>query len=130
MKKGDSLSFRSHARRVINEPDTTFAAASEGVIEIRYGEADVMDARTATIDEARDRRVGGGRLEELDKLGSGREAGDAGAVGILERMVVQSEEIAIEGKHLVDRTHGDADVRDARSTTSGGWHENRAPYMV
>jgi hypothetical protein len=45
-------------------------------------------------------------------------------------MFIQSEEIAIEGKHLVDRTHGDSDVRDARSTTSGGWHENRAPFMV
>lgn len=130
MKKGDSLSFRAHARRVVNEANATLATTSEGVIEIGYGEADMMDARTAAIEKARDRRVGRRGLEELDELRSGRESGDTGAIGILERMVIQSEEIAIEGKHLVDRTHGDADVRDARSTTSGGWHENRAPYMV
>ena len=130
MKKGDSLSFCAHARRVVNEPDTTFAAAREGIIEIRNDEANVMDARAAAVEKSRDRRVGGGGLEKLHQLGSGREAGDAGTIGVLEWMIIQSEEITIEGKHLVDRAHGDANVRDARSTTSGGWHENRAPYMV
>lgn len=130
MEKGDSLSLRARARRVVDETNASIAAAGECVIEIGNDEADMMDARPAAIDESRDRRIGSVRLEELYQLGTGREAGDAGTIRILEWNFFQSEEIAIEGKHLVDRTHGDADVRDARSTTSGGWHENRAPYMV
>jgi hypothetical protein len=42
-------------------------------------------------------------------------------------MVVEAQELSIEGKQLVDRAHGDSNVRDACSTTSAGWHENRAP---
>jgi hypothetical protein len=45
-------------------------------------------------------------------------------------MVIETQEISIEGKQLVDRANGNSNVRDARSTTSGGWHENRAPYLV
>ena len=55
------------------------------------------------------------------------ETGNASTVGIVERMVVEAQELAIEGKQLVDRAYGDSNVRDARSTTSAGWHENRAP---
>jgi hypothetical protein len=130
MEKGDSLSLRAHARRVVDETNASIATAGEGVIEIGNDEADMMDARPAAIDESCDRRIGSVRLEELYQLGTGREAGDTGTIRIPEWMFIQSEEIAIEGKHLVDRTHGDSDVRDARSTTSGGWHENRAPFMV
>lgn len=130
MKKGNSLSFRAHARRVVDETNAPVATAGQGVIEIGNDEAYVMDARPAAIEKSRDRRIGSIRLEELHQLGTGREAGDPGTIRILEWMIIQSEEIAIEGKHLVDRAHGDSDVRDARSTTSGGWHENRAPCLV
>lgn len=133
MEKGDSLSLRTHAWCSIDQTDSFLPAAGEGVVQILNGKADVMDTRTAALEKLRDRRVwgiGGERLEELDELRPRREAGNAGTVGIVERMLVETEKITIEGKQLVDRAHGDSNVRYARSTTRSGWHENRAPYMV
>ena len=130
MQKRDSFSLRSHTRRFIDQLDPLRTAAGEGAVQILNGEADVMEAWSATVDESRDRGVGGVGLEQLDERITGREAGDVSTVRILERMIVEAEQISIERKQLVDRAYGDSNVRDARSTTSGGWHENRAPYLV
>jgi hypothetical protein len=130
VEKSDSFSLRSNTRRLIDQLDPPRTAASEGAVQILDGEADVMYAWSATVDESRDRGVGGVRLEQLDERIAGRKAGDVSTVRILERMIVEAKEISIERKKLVDRANGDSNVRDARSTTSGGWHENRAPYLV
>ncbi len=130
MEKGDSLPLRTHARRLIDKANSLVAAAREGTVEILNGEADVMNSRTAALEKFRDRRVGRARLEKLDQLVTGGKTGNAGPIGVVERMLVESEEISIERQHLVDRAYGDSNVRDARSTTRGGWHENRAPFMV
>lgn len=130
MEKGDSFSLCSQAWFVIDQLDPPRAAAGEGVVQILDGEANVMNAWSATIDESRDRGLGGVGLEQLDERVTGCEAGDVSTVRIRERMLIESEEISIERKQLVDRANGDSNVRDARSTTSGGWHENRAPYVV
>ena len=130
VEKGDSLSLRSNARSVIDQAYAFVPATGEGVVQIFNGKANVMDAGPASLEKFRDRRIGRKRLEQLDELWSGGKASDASTVGILERMIVEADQITIERKHLVDRAHGDSNVRDARSTTSGGWHENRAPYMV
>ena len=63
MEKGDSLSLRPYARRVVDQPDTFGPAAGEGVIQIVNRKADVMNAWTATVDEPGDRRIGGVGLE-------------------------------------------------------------------
>jgi len=130
VEKSDSFSLRSHTWCFIDQLDPPRTAAGEGAVQILDGEADVMEAWSATVDESRDRGVGGVRLEQLDERVAGREAGDVSTVRILERMIVEAEEISIERKQLVDRANGDSNVRDARSTTSGRWHENRAPYLV
>lgn len=130
MKKGDSLSVRTRARSVIDQAHSPVPATGEGVVQIFDGKANVMDARAASREKFRDRRIGRAWLEQLHDLWSGGKASDASTIGILERMLVEAEQITIERKHLVDRAHGDSNVRDARSTTSGGWHENRAPYIV
>jgi hypothetical protein len=130
MKKGDSLSFGAHARCFVDQPDSSGAATGQGVVQILDGKADMMNTGTATVDESRDRRIVGPRLEQLDELRACGKAGNASTIGILEWMIIEAEKITIEGKHLVDRAYGDSNVRDTRSTTSSGWHENRAPYMV
>ncbi len=130
MEKGDSLSVRSDARSVIDQAHPLLPATGEGVVQIFNGKANVMDARAASREKFRDRRIGRERLEQLHELWSGGKASDASTIGILERMIVEADQITIERKHLVDRVYGDSNVRDARSTTSGGWHENRAPDMV
>ena len=130
MEKGDSLSLRSNARSVIDQAHPFVPAAGEGVVQIFNGKANVMDTGPASREKFRDRRIGRAWLEQLHDLWSGGKASDASTIGILERMLVEAEQITIERKHLVDRAHGDSNVRDARSTMSGGWHENRAPYMV
>ena len=55
-------------------------------------------------------------LEQLDEGVSGREADDPGTIGVVERDLGEAEQIAVEGKDLVERAHGDADVGDARGT--------------
>ena len=130
MEKGDSLSVRSNAWSVIDQAHPLVPATGEGVVQIFNGKANVMDTGPASREKSRDRRIGGKRLEQLDELWTGGKTSDASTIGILERMLVEADQITIERKHLVDRAHGDSNVRDARSTTSGGWHENRAPYMV
>ena len=130
MEKGDSFSFCSHARLVIDQLDSPRPAACEGVVQIVDGKTNVMNAWSAAIDESRDRGVGGVGLEQLDERVAGRETGNVSTIRVLERNVVEAKEISIEWKQLVDRAYGDSNVRNARSTTSGGWHENRAPYVV
>ena len=61
-------------------------------------------------------------LEQLDEGLTGREASDAGAVGIVEIDLGETEQIAVEWKDLVERTHGDADVGDARGTAGDVGH--------
>jgi len=130
VEKGDSLSVRSNARSVIDQAHPLVPATGEGVVQIFNGKANVMDTGPASREKFRDRGIGRERLEQLNELWSGGKASDASTIGILERMIVEADQITIERKHLVDRAHGDSNVCDARSTTSGGWHENRAPYMV
>jgi len=130
VEKGDSLSLRAHAWSLVDQSDTSLATAGERVVQIGDGEADVMNAGPAPLEKFRDRRVARKRLEQLDELRAGSETCNASTIGIVERVFLEAEQVTIEVKHLVDRAHGDSNVRDARSTTSSGWHENRAPYMV
>ena len=62
-------------------------------------------------------------LEQLDEGGvSGREAGDACTIGVVERNLGKSEQIAVEGKNLVERAHGDSNVSDAGGTARDVGH--------
>jgi hypothetical protein len=81
-----------------------------------------MDSGAAFGDELADRRVGMFGLEQLDEGITGREAGDPGTIGIVERDLGKAEEIAVEGKDLVECAHGDPDVGDARGTAGRVGH--------
>jgi len=122
MEERDTFPFRAEARDLVDQADSGGAAAVEGTVEVVDGEADVMDAWASFGDELADRRVGILRLEQLDEGVSGREAGDAGTIGIVQRDLGQSEEIAVEGKDLVECAHGDPDVGDARGAAGHVGH--------
>jgi hypothetical protein len=81
-----------------------------------------MNAWASFGDELADRRVGIFRLEQLDEGVSGREAGDPGTIGAVEWNLGKAEEVAVEGKDLVECAHGDPDVGDARGAAGRVGH--------
>ena len=104
---------------VVDEPDAGGAAALERRVQVVHDEADVMDAGTAPRHEPTNRRIRRLGLEQLDERITGREPDNGGAIGVLERHFGQAEHIAVERKCLLQRAHGDADVRDAGA--AGAW---------
>ena len=61
-------------------------------------------------------------LEQFDEGVTGCKARDARAVGVVERDVGESEQIAVEWKNLVERAHGDTDVGNACGTAGDVGH--------
>ena len=112
MEKGDTLSFGAAARRLVDETDASAAAPFEDGIEIVDDEADVMDAGPALGDELADRRVISAGFEQLHERVAGGETGNARTVSVGERHVGHAEDVAEEGKELVEMAHGDADMCD------------------
>ena len=90
-------------------------AFADGRFQVVDGEADVMNAGAAPGDELADRRVRGLRLEQLDQGVTGLESGDSCPIGVVERYFGQPQEVPIEGQDLIERVHGDPDVRDGGS---------------
>ena len=122
MEERDTFPFRAKARSFVDQANAGSAAAVEGTVEVVDGEADVMEARATFGDELADRRVGMFGLEQLDEGVTGREAGDPGTIGVVERDLGETEEIAVEGKDLVECAHGDPDVGDARGAAGRVGH--------
>jgi hypothetical protein len=122
MEEGDTFPFRAQAGRLIDEADSSGAAAGEGTVEIVDGEADVMDAGPTFGDELADRRIRMFGFEQLDEGFTGREAGDPGTICIVESDLGHAEQIAVEWKDLVERAHGDPDMGDARGTAGHVGH--------
>lgn len=61
----------------------------------------MMDAGPALFEELIDRGSGYFRLQEFDQRFTGDEPGNAGAIGIVEGRLGESEHVAIEGKECV-----------------------------
>ena len=122
MEKRDTFPLRAEPRRLVDQSKASVAATREGTVEIVDCEADVVDAWAAFGDELADGRVRVLGLEQLDERVTRGKAGDVRAVGVVERDVGEAEQIAVEGKDLVERTHGDPDVGDARGTAGDVGH--------
>jgi len=122
MEERDTFPLRTEPRRFVDQAKAGVAAASEGTVEIVDCEADVMDARATFGDELADGRVRVLGLEQFDEGVTRGKAGDVRAVSVVERDVGEAEQIAVEWKDLVERTHGDADVGDARGTAGDVGH--------
>jgi len=67
VEERDTFPFRAEARALVDEADSSGAAASEGTVEIVDGKADVMDAGPTFGDELADRRIGSFGFEQLDE---------------------------------------------------------------
>jgi hypothetical protein len=59
-----------------------------------------------------------GRFEELDEGVASGEPDDSGAVGIVERYVLQLQDVSIEGENRLEVAHGNPDVGDRRANGS------------
>lgn len=121
MEERDTFPFGSDARRLVDETEAGSAAAVQHALEVIHGEADVVNPGAALRDEPADGRLGRIRLEQFDEGFAGREARDACAVGVCERDGREAEDVAAEGKEVVDRPDRESDVRDPR-TAGSVWH--------
>src|SRR3954454_23962855 len=58
--------FRAGTRRLVDQPDAARLQLRQHGVDVVDAQRDVMQARTALVDVLRDRRVGRGRLEQLE----------------------------------------------------------------
>ena len=121
MEERDAFLFRADSGGFVDEADASGAASLERGVEIFDGEADVVDARAALLDEAPDGRIRRFCFEQLDERFASIKSRDAGAVGIIQRDFRQIENVAVERQDLVEKAYRDSDVGETRSTR-GGWH--------
>jgi hypothetical protein len=104
----------------VDELNARCATALQRRIEVVNRKADVVDSRTALRHEARDRRAGIIRLEQLDEGLTRPEPDYFGAIGIVEADLLQTQYIAKKGKTLGDRLNRDSDVGNA-GAARGCW---------
>ena len=125
MEKRDALPLRTQAWCFIDKPEAGITAALQGAVEVVHRETHVVNAGTPLGDVLADRGIVGLRVEELHQRFAGRQSHNGSAVGIVEWNLGQSEDITVEGKQLVEGTHGDADMGDARAAAYGVGHVRR-----
>ena len=122
MEKRDALSVRPQAWCFIDEPEAGITAALQGAVEVVHRKTDVVNTGTPLGDVLADRGVVGLCFEELHQRFAGRQSHDGGTVGIVQGNLGQPEDITVEGKQLVEGTHGDPDMGDARAAAYGVGH--------
>ena len=120
MKEGDAFAVGAASRDIIDEFDAGAPAAVESSSQVVYGEADVMKTRATLADELAYGRVGALRFEQLHEGVTGAQPGDASTIGVVERFLGQSKQVAIEWKDTIECVDGDADVRDSSATGATG----------
>jgi hypothetical protein len=125
MQEGDSLSLCADTRCLVDELKSGLLASREGSVQIVHGEADVMDAGAAFGQELSDRGCGLVWLEEFDERLTGDEAGDVRTVGVVERDLSETQQVAVEREDRLERFDGDANVSNACPAVLlfGGVHE-------
>lgn len=125
MEKRDALSFRSQAWYFVDKSDTGVPTALQSAVEIVDSKADVVNAGPPLGDVLANRGLIGLCFEEFHQRFAGRQSCNGGSVGIVEWDLGHAEDIAVEGKQLVEGTHGDPDVGDARAAAYGIGHGRR-----
>ena len=78
-----------------------------------------METRSAPGDELADRGIGVPGLEQFHQRFAGAQPRDPGAVGVIEGLFGQAEEVAIEWQNPVEAIDGNADVRDPGAEAAG-----------
>ena len=118
MNEGNALSFGTKARCLVDQSEAGVAAAVERGVEVVDSKANVMDAGPPRGDELADRGLRVGRFKQLDEGVAGGEPDDSGAVGIVQRYVLQLQHVCIEGEDRLEVADRNADVGDRRANGS------------
>lgn len=121
MDEGDAMAACSDPGRFVDQPVARSSAGGEGDIEIGHPVADVMDARSAPLQEFRDRAVGRAGFEQFDLRRAKGERDDTGSVGFLGEARGETEDVVIERQRGLDALHGNADVGDTGVFGHGRW---------
>ena len=114
---------RNGAGLGIDRQDAGGATSGEGGIEVVDGEAEMMDAGAAFLDELGDGRAVHRRFKQFDQGVTGGVAGDSCAIGIGEWGVGQAEQVMQQRPECVVGPDGEADVGDRGPAASrcGSW---------
>ena len=105
MEEGDALSVGSDPRDLVHQGHARSAALREHRVEVVYGEAQVVNARTALFNEARNRRVGTVGLEQFDEDVASDESANTRTIAVGERLVGESEDVTKKRERVGQRTH-------------------------
>src|SRR4051812_42215751 len=116
MDEGDERAFRTRTRLLVNQPDTARLDLRQRSVNVVDPQRDVVQARPSLVDVLRDRRIGGGRLEELEaRRPEWHEMRpDALRRDLLRRIDLEAQSVAIEGERGVEVADGNADVIEYR----------------
>src|SRR6185436_2536089 len=110
MEKRDAASMRARHRRLVDQAIPFRFQSREMRLDVVDAEADVMDPFAAFLDELRDRRVGAGRLEELEVGVADGEEGRFHFLRLDRFGVLDRQAEGLVDLRRVERLHRDADV--------------------
>lgn len=110
MEKSDPFSLRADAWNLVDELNPSLAAALERCVEVVHRKADVVYPRPPFRHEARDRRSGIVRFQQLHQSLARAEASYPGAIRVIELHLVQSKHIAKKRQAFPEGLDGDADM--------------------
>src|SRR6266446_4961840 len=112
MHERDEGAFGAWPRQLIYQSDAVSLQPRKRRVNVLDAQRDVVKPGTALLGKSRDRRIWGGRLEQLEARLTG---GDESRAHVLRRHFfgrfdLEPERIAIEGKRGRQVEHGNADV--------------------
>ena len=112
MHERDEGAFGAWPRLLVYQPDAVGLQPRERRVNVLDAQRDVVKAGTALLGESRDRRIGGGRLEQLEARVTGGDEARAHALRrhLFGRFDLEPERIAIEDEGGRQVAHGDAHV--------------------
>ena len=122
MQEGNSLPLRAQPRHFVDKSDAGLAAALKHVFQAVNGKADVMYTRAAFRDEFADGCVIRVTLQQFYERFATRDSGNAGTIGIVQGYFRHLEHITEKRQQIVDGTHSESDVGNARTAAMNFRH--------
>src|SRR4051812_35737483 len=102
MYESDPFSLGADTRLLVDQPESGFPAAVESGRQVVDGKTDVMNPGSAFRYELPDGRVRRLGFEKLHERVTSLQAGDSGAVGVIERVYGQLQHVTIKRKDAVE----------------------------